>query len=128
MGIFPAGAVAVAPQPFGKAMDAVWKTFTARLIARSGAQVVPIFFEGNNSRLYQIAGHLNGTLRTALLISEFDSRVNTTLKVRIGQPLPPEEIQSRASDGRALMNYLREETYRLSPEGRQRYPDGLYLG
>ena len=109
-------------------MDPVWKTFTARMIAKSRAQVVPVYFEGSNSRLFQIAGHLNQTLRTALLISEFDSRLNTPLKVRIGKPLPPEAIAARASDSRALMNYLREETFRLSPAGEQRYPDGLYLG
>jgi len=128
IGIFPSGAVATAPKPFGKAMDPVWKTFTARMIARSDAQVVPMFFEGTNSRLFQIAGHLNQTLRTALLISEFDSRVNTPLRVSIGEPLPRSEIDKRARDGRALINYLREETYKLSPWGEQRYPDGLYLG
>lgn len=128
VGIFPSGAVAVAPKPFGRAMDPRWKTFTARMIARSGAQVVPLYFEGNNSRLYQITGHLNATLRTALLISEFEQRINTPLRVCIGTPLPPGEIASRASDPKALMGYLREETYRLSPDGRQRWPEGLWLG
>lgn len=128
VGIFPAGCVATAPKPFGKAMDPLWKTFTARMIAKSRAQVVPVFFEGSNSRLFQIAGHLNQTLRTALLLSEFDSRVNTELKIRIGEPLPPDAIAARATEPRALMNYLRTETYKLSPEGEQRYPDGLYLG
>ena len=128
VGIFPAGCVATAPMPFGKAMDPVWKTFTARMIAKSRAQVVPVYFEGSNSRLFQIAGHLNQTLRTALLISEFDSRVNTPLRIRIGKPLPPEAIAMRSTEPRALMNYLRAETYKLSPDGEQRYPDGLYLG
>lgn len=128
IGIFPAGCVATAPSPFGKAMDPMWKTFTARMIARSRAQVVPVYFEGSNSRLFQIAGHLNQTLRTALLLSEFDSRVNTPLRIRVGKPLPPEAVAMRATEPRALMNYLRTETYRLSPEGEQRYPDGLYLG
>lgn len=128
VGIFPAGCVATAPAPFGRAVDPVWKTFTARMIAKSGAQVVPIYFEGTNSRLFQIAGHLNQTLRTALLISEFDSRLNTPLRIRIGKPLPPEAIAARGTDARALMSYLRAETFKLSPEGEQRYPDGLYLG
>ncbi|MEM1161161.1 MAG: lysophospholipid acyltransferase family protein [Pseudomonadota bacterium] len=128
VGIFPGGTVATAPKPFGMAMDPPWKTFTARMIAKSGAQVVPIYFEGTNSRLFQIAGHLNETLRTAMMISEFDSRVGTPTKVRIGTPLPHDEIQARASDGRALMSYLKAETYKLSPKGEQHYPDGLYLG
>ena len=76
----------------------------------------------------QIASHINQTLRTALLISEFDSRVGDPLLVTIGRPLPPEEIRRRARDGRALMDYLRRETYSLSPEPRKDYSYGLYLG
>ena len=128
IGIFPGGTVSTAPKPFGKAMDPFWKTFTARMIAKSEAQVVPMYFEGTNSRLFQIASHLNQTLRTALLISEFDSRVGEPLRVTIGEPLPRHEIDSRARDSRALMEYLRQATYSLSPDGVRDYPNGLYLG
>ena len=128
IGIFPGGTVSTAPKPFGKAMDPHWKTFTAKMVAKSGAQVVPMYFDGANSRLFQVASHLNQTLRTALLISEFDSRVGEPIRVRVGHPLPPGEIQSRAKDGRALMDYLRQETYKLSGGGLDRYPEGLYLG
>ena len=54
--------------------------------------------------------------------------MNTPLRVNIGEPLPRSEINARARDARGLINYLREETYKLSPWGEQRYPDGLYLG
>ncbi len=128
IGIFPSGAVSTAAKPFGKPTDSVWKTFTAKMIAKSGAQVVPVFFNGTNSRLFQIASHLNQTLRTALFISEFDSKVEKPLRVTVGKPLPPEEIERRQNDPRALMTYLREQTYALSPEGHQKYPEGLYLG
>ena len=67
-------------------------------------------------------------MRTALLISEFDSRVGDPLEVTIGRPLPPEEIRGRARHGRALMEYLRRETYALSPEPRKDFSYGLYLG
>ena len=33
----------------------------------------------------------------------------------VGQPLPREEIAKRKGDARALMDYLRAETYKLSP-------------
>ena len=128
IGIFPGGTVSTAPKPFGKPMDPFWKTFTAKMIAKSDAQVVPMYFGGSNSRLFQVASHLNQTLRTALYISEFDAKVGEPLPVNIGKPLPPEEIKSRARDSRALMDYLRQETYALSPGGRRHYPDGLYLG
>jgi putative hemolysin len=128
IGIFPGGTVSTAAKPFSRARDPFWKTFTAKMIARSGATVVPVYFDGANSRLFQIASHLNQTLRTALLISEFDSRVGDPLRVTIGRPLPPEEIRKRAGDSRALMDYLRRQTYSLSPDPRKDFSYGLYLG
>ena len=35
IGIFPSGAVSTSAKPFSKAMDPVWKTFTAKMIAKS---------------------------------------------------------------------------------------------
>ena len=61
IGIFPGGTVSTAEKPFGKPLDPHWKTFTAKMIAKSGAAVVPIYFGGSNSRLFQIASHLNQT-------------------------------------------------------------------
>jgi len=128
IGIFPGGTVSTSAKPFGKPMDPHWKTFTAKMVAKSGATVVPIFFDGSNSRLFQIASHLNQTLRTALLISEFDSRVGAPLQVTIGQPLPQDEIRARAGDSRALMDYLRRETYELSAAPARDFSHGLFLG
>lgn len=115
IGIFPGGAVATALKPFGRPMDPSWRRFTARLIAKSGATVVPIYFDGHNSRLFQVASHLHYTLRMALLVKEFKTRINTPVRVVIGKPLAREAVAGRAGDARALMDYLRTETYRLSP-------------
>ncbi|MEM0943208.1 MAG: lysophospholipid acyltransferase family protein, partial [Pseudomonadota bacterium] len=115
IGIFPGGAVSTSAKPFSRPMDPYWKTFTAKMIAKSEAQVLPIYFDGRNSRLFQIASHLNQTLRVALLINEFDSRIREPLKVHIGRPLSRAEIAGRAGDPKALMDYLRRETYALNP-------------
>jgi len=128
IGIFPGGTVSTAAKPFSRAMDPPWKTFTAKMIARSDAAVVPVYFEGSNSRLFQLASHLNFTLRTALMINEFDSRVGGAIRVHIGTPLPHEAIDARRRDPRALMDYLRERTYRLSPNRIKDLSYGLYLG
>lgn len=115
IGIFPGGTVSTAKRPFGHPMDPVWRPFTARL-ARSGAAVVPVFFHGANSRLFQVASHLHYTLRMALLINEFGRGVGRPLKATIGAPLPQAELAARASDSRAMMDYLRDRTYLLSPD------------
>jgi putative hemolysin len=115
IGIFPGGTVSTALKPFGRPMDPSWRRFTARLIAKSGAAVVPIYFEGHNSRLFQIASHLHQTLRLALLVNEFKTRVGEPVRVVIGRPLDPMALAGYAKDARAMMDFLRAETYRLSP-------------
>ncbi len=115
LGIFPGGTVSTALRPFGRPMDPGWRRFTARLIARSGATVVPVYFDGHNSRMFQLASHLHQTLRLALLINEFRVRVGTSVPLVIGSPIPPETLAAHAQDARTLMDFLRAETYRLSP-------------
>ncbi|MEO1613649.1 MAG: hypothetical protein AAFU55_15035, partial [Pseudomonadota bacterium] len=102
--------------PVREPRDPVWRSFTARLVARSDAVVVPIYFHGANSRLFQIASHLHDTLRVALLIKEFGKRVGGDVKATIGEPISRDEIDALASDSAALMDMLRDKTYRLSPE------------
>ncbi len=53
IGIFPGGAVSTSATPFSRPMDPGWRNFTARMIAKSDATVVPVFFEGHCSRLFQ---------------------------------------------------------------------------
>jgi putative hemolysin len=114
VGIFPGGTVSTAARPFGQPMDPVWRNFTAKMIQRSNAVVVPVFFEGHNSRLFQIASHINYTLRLALLINEFRARVDEPVRIVVGRPIPRPEIEARRSDPRALMDFLRQSTYDLS--------------
>jgi putative hemolysin len=96
-------------------MDPGWRRFTAKLIAKSQAAVVPVYFDGHNSRLFQIASHLHSTLRLALLINEFKVRVGGTVPVCVGEQLSAEGLARYAHDPKGMMDYLRTETYRLSP-------------
>ena len=52
--LFPSGKVASSETMFGKVVEGDWNPFTAKLIQKSGADVLPIFFPGSNSRIYQI--------------------------------------------------------------------------
>ena len=115
IGIFPGGTVSTSVKPFARPMDPAWRTFTAKMIARSDAQVVPIYFEGHNSRLFQLASHLHYTLRMGLLIREFRARVGSTVRVVIGQPIPAARLDPLRSDPKAMMDFLRKATYELSP-------------
>ncbi|TKZ20933.1 acyltransferase [Shimia litoralis] len=116
IGIFPGGTVSTAATPFGQPLDPAWRKFTARLVMKSGATVVPIFFDGQTSRLFQIASHLHTTLRMGLLMKEFRKRVDTPVRVAIGAPVDPTAIQSFSHDAKGLMDFLRAQTYALSPK------------
>ncbi|MFD1342342.1 lysophospholipid acyltransferase family protein [Litorisediminicola beolgyonensis] len=116
IGVFPGGTVSTATRPMTRPMDPSWRSFTARMIARSGATVVPVYFEGHNSRLFQMASHLHVTLRMGLLIREFGRRVDKPVRLVIGQPLRAETLAPFAGDARGLMDFLRKATYELSPE------------
>ncbi|WP_306113915.1 MULTISPECIES: lysophospholipid acyltransferase family protein [unclassified Roseovarius] len=115
IGIFPGGAVATSAKPFSRPMDPGWRGFTARMVAKSDATVVPLFFDGQNSRLFQVASHLHQTLRLGLLIKEFGRRVDTPVRVHIGQPLGRDLLDPLSRDPKSLMEFLRHKTYELSP-------------
>lgn len=114
IGIFPGGTVSTARRPFGTPLDPGWRNFTARMVLKSQATIVPLYFEGANSRLFQIASHLHSTLRLALLIKEFRARINEPVRVAIGQPITPDEIAAHKSDPTALMHWLRSKSYALA--------------
>jgi putative hemolysin len=74
--------------------------------------VVPVFFAGQNSRLFQIASHVSMTLRLSLLFKEVHDRIGEDMIVRIGKRIPYEELKA-ISDRKKLMEFLRERTYAL---------------
>ena len=114
--VFPAGTVAAAPKLLKPAFDASWKTFSATMILHSKAKVTPILFEGQNSRLFQVASLLNPALRLGLFIHEFKKRVGDKVRAWIGDPVPQELIEANRNDPKRLMALLRSHTYSLSPD------------
>lgn len=115
--VFPAGAVSTSPDRLGRklAVDWPWQPFTAQLIQRSRATVVPIFFEGQNSRLFQIASHISSTIRLSLIFKEVHDRIGTSMRAAIGRPITPDEI-AKLGDRKAMLEELRRITYGLASE------------
>ena len=128
VGIFPGGTVATSAKLFSRPLDPFWKRFTSKLILKSGATVVPIFFGGSNSRLFQIASHMSYNLRMALLIREFGRKVNRKVDVAIGKKIGSKYLQSYSKDLDGMMEYLRVQSYSLSNDPDQTFENGLFLG
>lgn len=114
IGIFPGGGVSTSEKPLkGPAVDLPWAPFTAKLLRSSQATVVPIFFVGQNSRLFQLASHLSLTLRLSLVFRETARRIGSRLKVRVGEPIPFSEI-AHIEDRAELVAELRKRTFSLA--------------
>ncbi len=112
--VFPGGCVSTASKPFGQPIDPRWKNFTAKLASHADAQVVPLFFEGSNSRTFQAISHLSQTLRYALLINEFRTGITQPVRMRLGEPMERAQIDALKGDAVALMDHLRNTVYGLS--------------
>lgn len=112
--VFPAGGVATARSLRGPALDKPWGTFTAQLALRSSADVLPVHFSGQNSRLYQLASQINLTFKLSLLFHEVRNKIGRRFPVAIGQPVPNSLIQA-IGDLRAITDYLNAATFRLKP-------------
>jgi len=97
----------------GTVSDPVWSHVPARLARRAKAPVVPLFFEGGNSPLFQLAGLVHPRLRTALLPRELLWKRRATVALRAGRAIGPEQLDGFASDVEAT-EYLRARTYLLA--------------
>jgi putative hemolysin len=115
--IFPSGGVATAEQLFGPAEELPWKHFSARLVQQAGASVLPIYFEGQNSRLFHLASRYSLMLRLSLLVSEFRKFVGARLRLHVGDVVPFDQLESRG-DRRALTDELYARVQQLAPANR----------
>ncbi|MDB0012008.1 lysophospholipid acyltransferase family protein [Paracoccaceae bacterium] len=125
IGVFPGGTVSTAATPFAQPMDPGWRSFTARMISKSNATVLPVYFEGQTSRMFQLASHLHNTLRMGLLIKEFKKRIDTPVRVVVGDPITQEDLKEFSKDSWAMMDFLRKKTYELSPTPLRSYDYGF---
>ena len=113
IGIFPGATVSTSATPMGQAFDPSWQRFPTKLLTRSSAIVVPIYFEGHNSRLFQIVSHFSSHFRLGLLIGEFRKKSKRPVRVHIGKPISRDDMQPFLKDAIALKSFLRTKTYGL---------------
>lgn len=90
-----------------------WNDAAVRLIRRSGASALPVYFCGRNRVGSQLLGMVHPKLRTAILLQEFLRQEGKTVEVRVGSEIPGDAIASMHSDREAI-EYLRWRTYLLA--------------
>jgi len=111
--VFPGGGISTRQRGgFGALADFPWTTFTAKLIAKSQATVIPLFFHGTNSRLFHIVSGVSDSLRASLLLHEARNKMGGRFDVTLGAPIPYESIAHL--DRRNLTEYLHAQTWSLA--------------
>jgi putative hemolysin len=118
LAVFPAGEVSQLNVGKAEVADSVWSTVAARLIRKTGASALPVYFCGHNSVTFQLLGLIHPRLRTLVLLQEFLQQRGKELEVRVGTSIPPELMSSVGND-REATEYLRLRTYLLSYRGKK---------
>lgn len=113
LAIFPSGEVSQWQMPAGHVADPEWNDTAVRLIRRTGATALPVYFCGHNSVGFQLLGMIHPKLRAAFLLQEFLNQEGKRVEVRVGSPVQTDTVAALADDRKAI-EYLRWRTYLLA--------------
>jgi len=109
---FPAGEVAHRTWKDRHVTDPPWNPTIAKIIRRTGAAVLPVYFDGHNGKLFQLMGLLHPRLRTAMLPRAVFEKQGQEVEMRIGNVLSAKKLAEIPTDA-ALLDYLRRRTFLL---------------
>ncbi|HST10481.1 MAG TPA: GNAT family N-acyltransferase [Terriglobales bacterium] len=126
LAVFPAGEVSHWQLPQGAVADPPWSDVAVRLIRKTGAAALPVYFCGQNSVGFQLVGMLHPRLRLAFLLQEFLQQQGREVALRIGGNIVADSIATIPEDRNAT-EYLRWRTYLLAERGKTygRFPDAI---
>lgn len=110
LGAFPSGEVSSLHLRCGGVVDPPWSPHLVHLAIKSGAPVLPIYFEGQNSICFQTVGLVHPRLRTLLLAKEFSRARGRSIKIRLGSLVDAKRL-AEFTDKEAATEYLRLKTY-----------------
>ena len=111
LGIFPAGEVS-RYHGHDYPEDLPWSNSIARIIKNAKVPVIPVFWNGCNSRRFYRWDKINSMLGTARLTRELANKHDQNIILEIGRPILPAEVAvyEKPAD---LAAYLRSRSYAL---------------
>jgi putative hemolysin len=83
------------------------------MVLTTGAQVLPAFVEGTNTRLFYAVGRVHPTLRTALLARELLNKRGQAVRVRLGVPLAARSLAGSSADAISATEAIRRAVEEL---------------
>lgn len=112
VGFFPAGAVSRTDWRW-RLNDRPWRHSVIRIISKAGVPVIPIFFHGSNSMLFNLLSHTKWPSSTFMMPIELWRKKSKEIHLSVGDVISPQEIAGKSSSAEMLSSFLREKTYRL---------------
>ena len=111
LGVFPAGEVS-RYHGHDYPEDLPWSTSIARIIKNANVPVIPVFWEGRNSKWFYLVDKIHPMLGTARLTKELINKHDQCFNLQIGKPILPAEVAlyEKPAD---LAAYLRSRSYAL---------------
>lgn len=124
LGVFPAGEVSrYHGHDFPE--DLPWSTSIARIIKNAGVPVVPVFWEGRNSKLFYAVDKIHPMMGTVRLTRELINKHDTCFQFQVGKPITAAEIAQYEKPA-DLAAYLRSRSYALEANiGKVEHADGV---
>ena len=105
----------------GKIQDLEWKSSFVKSAKRSGRTIVPIYFDGENSKFFYRLSKwrtrlgLKTNIEMLYLVDEMFSKKGSRYSAYVGTPITYEELNASSRNSAEWTQYIREKTYALKP-------------
>ncbi|GAB6012754.1 1-acyl-sn-glycerol-3-phosphate acyltransferase [Viscerimonas tarda] len=115
LGFFPAGAVSKTKiRHFGlEVEDREWQASVLKLIKKAKVPVIPMYFSGKNSWIFNFLDLVDWRLRSLRLGHEVYNKKGKTIYIRLGNPITPAE-QAQHTNLKKFGEFLKAKTYALA--------------
>ena len=111
LGVFPAGEVS-RYRGHDYPEDQAWSTSIARIIKNANVPVIPVFWDGCNSKLFYLEDKIHHMVGTSRLTKELINKHDRCFNLQIGKPILPAEVATYEKPA-DLAAYLRSRSYAL---------------
>ncbi len=107
--LFPAGVVSAINIKRRRIEDQSWNRLAGSLLVKHKAACLPVYINGQNSKLFYCLGLIHPRLRTLSLARELANKRGMTLPIIIGELISASETK-QAGDAQGVTHYLRMST------------------
>ena len=111
--LFPAGKVSYFRKDKNRITDGEWNRIAAKLSVKLNIPVLPVFFAGFNSKLFQTMGKIYYRFKLLMLTREMMKMKGKTIQLYFGNLLKPEQLKGSS---REITDFLRIQTYLQDPD------------